>query len=387
MLNNQENQQATNYDFNAPEYEYVQENMEESKPVNEIPWKQLSIGGAFGLLVGGGSIIAANNAKSNDEEALMVGAEAGDISLEGEDNNPEVVDTKTPESGTNQSVAAAAAEESASHADENISVYNDVAEHVQNHAEQPQVRNNEPVQARPHVEHNVEQNHYDVYEQVNVVDINDDMSFAEAFAQARAELGPGGAFEWRGGVFGTYLREEWNSMSHSEQQEFTATALNTSLHAHQDHYMAKVTVTHHFSEGDVIDLDTGLPYHDEPYYVDIYDINDMAAKSEYGDTDVYVDDSSNDIEIIDVINDMQDGVQELVDLNHSVGDFLSDVSQMLDHVESTEAEYGDIASLINAANEVYEEVQDVFDSSYDSSDTPDDIMPDYVSDGDTVDII
>ena len=151
--------------------------------------------------------------------------------------------------------------------------------------------------------------------------------------------------------------------------------------------MAKVTVTHHFSEGDVIDLDTGLPYHDEPYYVDIYDINDMAAKSEYGDTDVYVDDSSNDIEIIDVINDRQDGVQELVDLNHSVGDFLSDVSQMLDHVESTEAEYGDIASLINAANEVYEEVQDVFDSSYDSSDTPDDIMPDYVSDGDTVDII
>lgn len=50
--------------------------------------------------------------------------------------------------------------------------------------------------------------------------VNDDMSFDEAFAAARAEVGAGGAFEWRGGVYGTYYAEEWESMSAEEKAEF-----------------------------------------------------------------------------------------------------------------------------------------------------------------------
>lgn len=52
--------------------------------------------------------------------------------------------------------------------------------------------------------------------------VNDSMSFSEAFAAARAEVGPGGAFEWHGKVYGTYYAEEWNSMSAAEKAEYNS---------------------------------------------------------------------------------------------------------------------------------------------------------------------
>lgn len=42
---------------------------------------------------------------------------------------------------------------------------------------------------------------------------NDDQSFSEAFTEARAELGPGHFFLWKGNLYGTYLKEEWNELS------------------------------------------------------------------------------------------------------------------------------------------------------------------------------
>lgn len=50
--------------------------------------------------------------------------------------------------------------------------------------------------------------------------VNDDMTFSEAFAAARAEVGPGGAFEWRGNVYATFYAEEWNSMTLEEKMEY-----------------------------------------------------------------------------------------------------------------------------------------------------------------------
>ncbi|MCM1291476.1 MAG: hypothetical protein NC201_04170 [Prevotella sp.] len=52
--------------------------------------------------------------------------------------------------------------------------------------------------------------------------VTDDMSFDEAFAAAREEVGPGGAFEWHGKVYGTYTSSEWNSMSAAERNEWSA---------------------------------------------------------------------------------------------------------------------------------------------------------------------
>ena len=50
--------------------------------------------------------------------------------------------------------------------------------------------------------------------------VEESMSFSQAFDAARAEVGPGGAFEWHGKVYGTYTADEWNSMSATEKAEF-----------------------------------------------------------------------------------------------------------------------------------------------------------------------
>lgn len=56
--------------------------------------------------------------------------------------------------------------------------------------------------------------------------VNDQMSFSQAFATARAEVGPGGVFEWRGQIYGTYYKNEWDSMDEAQRQQFA------SSHAH-----------------------------------------------------------------------------------------------------------------------------------------------------------
>ena len=51
--------------------------------------------------------------------------------------------------------------------------------------------------------------------------VNDDMSFGEAFAAARTEVGSGGCFEWHGNVYGTYTADEWNHMTAEQRAEWS----------------------------------------------------------------------------------------------------------------------------------------------------------------------
>jgi len=83
---------------------------------------------------------------------------------------------------------------------------------------------------------------------LKVAHVSDDMSFSEAFAAARAEVGPGGVFHWHGGIFNTYYAEEWNAMSDADKQEF-AQQIQPEIPAHDvttDHIeTAHVTTVHH----------------------------------------------------------------------------------------------------------------------------------------------
>ncbi len=67
---------------------------------------------------------------------------------------------------------------------------------------------------------------YDADAQIQVVELEDDLSFSEAFAQAREAGGPGAAFEWNGGIYGTYHQDEWESMSSEEQNNFSSRAVS-----------------------------------------------------------------------------------------------------------------------------------------------------------------
>ncbi len=55
---------------------------------------------------------------------------------------------------------------------------------------------------------------------LKVAAVNDDLSFGEAFQQARAEVGPGGVFHWHGGIYNTYSADEWNSMTVDQKHDF-----------------------------------------------------------------------------------------------------------------------------------------------------------------------
>ena len=71
--------------------------------------------------------------------------------------------------------------------------------------------------------------YYEVHEAHSV---HDGMTFAEAFASARAEVGPRGAFVWHGHVYGTYRGDdvEWQEMSVEDREAYSNHVLS-QVHA------------------------------------------------------------------------------------------------------------------------------------------------------------
>lgn len=55
---------------------------------------------------------------------------------------------------------------------------------------------------------------------LKVAKTHDEMSFANAFDAARAEVGAGGVFHWHNGLYNTFTQAEWNSMSQQDKQDF-----------------------------------------------------------------------------------------------------------------------------------------------------------------------
>lgn len=115
--------------------------------------------------------------------------------------------------------------------------------------------------------------------------VNDDMSFNEAFAAARAEVGPGGAFEWHGQVYGTYTASEWNHMSAAERAEFNShfdwNNADHSSYAHNDTHHHDVhhyhhTEVHHYESAHVSDVN------DDPEVEVLGVVHDDETGANYG---------------------------------------------------------------------------------------------------------
>jgi predicted Zn finger-like uncharacterized protein len=65
---------------------------------------------------------------------------------------------------------------------------------------------------KPSVDVNIENEFADI-PVVDKVELTlDNLSFGQAFATARNALGPGGVFEWKGKLFNTYYKEEWETL-------------------------------------------------------------------------------------------------------------------------------------------------------------------------------
>lgn len=65
---------------------------------------------------------------------------------------------------------------------------------------------------------------------VEVAQVSDDMSFSEAFASARKQVGAGGVFEWRGKLYGTYYKTEWDAMSQADKDQYAANVFGNPTH-------------------------------------------------------------------------------------------------------------------------------------------------------------
>jgi len=62
--------------------------------------------------------------------------------------------------------------------------------------------------------------------------VHDGMSFEEAFATARTDVGTGGWFDWHSQSYSTFTREEWDSMSGEEQEAFVSEVVaNSSINS------------------------------------------------------------------------------------------------------------------------------------------------------------
>ena len=56
--------------------------------------------------------------------------------------------------------------------------------------------------------------------EVRLATVDQSLSFGDAFAAARAEVGSGGVFMWHGRLYNTFTAAEWQQMSDAEKEEF-----------------------------------------------------------------------------------------------------------------------------------------------------------------------
>ena len=149
--------------------------------------------------------------------------------------------------------------------------------------------------------------------------VNDEMSFNEAFAAARAELGAGGVFEWHGNVYNTYYAEEWEAMSPAERDNFCAVAADVEP-------VAAATVTNvEVVDNDQSDNDVRVigVYEDNIDGQDVY----VGAMEVEGGNVMFVDvdhDGMFDIAAADVNADGNITEDEIIDVSEagiSVDDF------------------------------------------------------------------
>lgn len=57
---------------------------------------------------------------------------------------------------------------------------------------------------------------------VHIAHVDNSLTFAEAFADARNQVGAGGVFSHNGQMYNTYYKNEWNAMTSDQKQEYYA---------------------------------------------------------------------------------------------------------------------------------------------------------------------
>lgn len=148
--------------------------------------------------------------------------------------------------------------------------------------------------------------------------VSEEMTFSQAFGTARAEVGPGGAFEWHGNVYSTYTAEEWENMSTEERGEYNG---HFSWSNHEGS-----------SNGEIVD-ENGTPLV-EPE-ADAVDAGLTDEDGAEGSTDEDGTEESTDENVVVVV---EDSIDDVIEVDEVSSDGVSDsAGQFIEQVQEPES--------------------------------------------------
>ena len=152
--------------------------------------------------------------------------------------------------------------------------------------------------------------------------VNDNMSFSEAFASARAEVGPGGVFVWNGNVYSTYYEEEWDSMTEEQKEEFSDAVHNTASSTTEEDSTPEYANNYH----EASNTDGGVQVvSDEVVETEdgqVIRVTGVVVDGHYGEVYDYDNDGQADAALIDT-ND--DGRPDLAMVDENGDGYISEV--------------------------------------------------------------
>ncbi len=172
--------------------------------------------------------------------------------------------------------------------------------------------------------------------------VSDNMSFGEAFAAARAEVGTGGVFEWHGNLYNTFTAEEWDQMTTEDRNDFASHISYESHEEHHTNYTAHNQESHH---NDDVAVHTAEEQNTDGHQGGEAQVVEVVEQPEH----------LPEVEVLGVVHDAETGInyggmvidgQEVmvVDVN---GDEVFDValSDLNQDEQITEDEIGDISDM------------------------------------------
>lgn len=195
----------------------------------------------------------------------------------------------------------------------------------------------------------------------------DASSFGEAFAQARAQVGPGGVFEYEGRLYGTYYADEWNEMSAQERADYQ-NRVNEISPSHSTNSMAA-------GNGDAIEVSVeevpadasmvaGEPVDNEIHVIGVETIETPDGTMNWA----YLENDGQIAAMVDVDGDGRMDVL-VADLD---GDGVISDGEMAELPTDVEINYSDLEQMHHAQN------GDLLYTSYDDG------MNDYINDADSI---
>lgn len=216
---------------------------------------------------------------------------------------------------------------------------------------------------------------------LQVAKTNDDMSFGDAFAAARAEVGSGGVFHWHGGIYNTYTVEEWNAMTEAERNEF-ANSVKPEIPASRISMPDEIHVTVHHEYAQNPNVENHSDNVTETSDANVHQVShDIEEGFSVGnDVHIVATGETEDGHLVVGYDTVGDGQVDIAIVDVDGSRDLSEPDIIMDR-EGNMARLGDLANTdaVNAEEQGMQEAQ-AYNTAYENPDVAPD-MPDYMSDG------